>query len=79
MALYAKTGSGFLGPHRELFKTHLDLNRVRWGHILACVLSPVVGMARRRFGYYLVSARRRITDRPLRLLAARTTGAARAH
>jgi cyclopropane fatty-acyl-phospholipid synthase-like methyltransferase len=43
---------------RELVKSGLALNRVRWGHILACVLSPVVGMARTRFGYYLVSARR---------------------
>ena len=40
---------------RELWKTRLRLNEVRWGHIVACVLSPVVGMARTRFGYYLVS------------------------
>ena len=42
---------------RQLFDTRLRLNRVRWGHILACVLSPVVGMARTRFGYYLITAR----------------------
>lgn len=42
----------------ELFRHGLRLNRVRWGHIVACVLSPVVGMARTRFGYYLVTARK---------------------
>ena len=44
---------------KELFVERLRMNRVRWGHILACVLSPVVGMARSRFGYYLVTARKR--------------------
>ncbi len=44
---------------RELCKTRLRMNRVRWGHIIACVLSPIVGMARTRFGYYLITARRR--------------------
>ena len=42
----------------ELRKTRLRMNRVRWGHILACVLAPVVGMARTRYGYYLITARR---------------------
>jgi cyclopropane fatty-acyl-phospholipid synthase-like methyltransferase len=44
---------------RELFKTRLRMSRVRWGHILACVLSPLVGMSRSRFGYYLITARKR--------------------
>jgi SAM-dependent methyltransferase len=43
---------------KELFKTRLRMNRVRWGHILACVLAPLVGMARTRFGYYLITARK---------------------
>lgn len=43
---------------KELFKTRLRMNRVRWGHILACLLSPILGMARMRFGYYLISARK---------------------
>lgn len=44
---------------RELAASRLKMGRVRWGHIRACVLSPIVGMARRRFGYFLVSARKR--------------------
>lgn len=49
----------------ELVASRLRMGRVRWGHIRACVLSPVVGMARRRFGYFLVTARRRehLTDK----------------
>jgi ubiquinone/menaquinone biosynthesis C-methylase UbiE len=43
----------------QLIANGLRLNRVRWGHILACVLSPIVGMARNRFGYYLVTAEKR--------------------
>ena len=43
---------------RELVKSRLSLGQVRWGHVLACVLSPIVGMARSRFGYFLVSARK---------------------
>ncbi len=43
---------------RQLFETRLRLNRVRWGHILACVLSPIVGLARSRFGYYIMTARK---------------------
>ena len=43
---------------RELALHRLRMSRVRWGHLVACVLSPVVGAARSRFGYYLVSARR---------------------
>jgi len=44
---------------RELAASRLRMGRVRWGHVRACVLSPLVGMARRRFGYFLVSASRR--------------------
>jgi ubiquinone/menaquinone biosynthesis C-methylase UbiE len=44
---------------KELIASRLRLGKVRWGHLLACVLSPFVGMARHRFGYYLVTARRR--------------------
>ena len=41
---------------QQLFETRLRLNRVRWGHILACVLSPIVGLARSRFGYNIITA-----------------------
>ena len=44
---------------RELRQNRLRMNRVRWGHIVACVLSPIVGMARTRFRYYLITARKR--------------------
>lgn len=40
----------------ELRTERLRMGRVRWGHVLACVLSPIVGMARSRFGYFLVTA-----------------------
>lgn len=43
----------------QLVANRLQLGRVRWGHLLACVLAPLVGMARSRFGYYLVTARKR--------------------
>lgn len=43
---------------RELKTTRLRMSRACWGHILACLLAPAVGMARSRFGYYLVTARR---------------------
>ena len=49
----------FLG--KELIEERLRMSRVRWGHILACVLSPIVGTARTRFGYYLVTARKGIS------------------
>jgi len=42
----------------ELRTERLRMSRVRWGHVLACVLSPIVGMARSRFGYFLVTARK---------------------
>src|SRR4029077_15683577 len=35
------------------------LNRVRWGHVLACLIAPWIGVGRRYFGYYLVTARKR--------------------
>jgi cyclopropane fatty-acyl-phospholipid synthase-like methyltransferase len=35
------------------------MNRVRWGHVLACVAAPFVGLGRPWFGYHLVTARRR--------------------
>ena len=43
---------------RELWKSGWRLGSVRWGHLLACVLSPVVGMARSRFGYFLITAKK---------------------
>ena len=46
----------FLGT--QLAATRLRLGKVRWGHLLACVLAPLVGMARHRFGYYLITARK---------------------
>jgi cyclopropane fatty-acyl-phospholipid synthase-like methyltransferase len=44
---------------RYLIRRDLHIGRVRWGHVLASVLAPVVGLMRRRFGYYLISARKR--------------------
>lgn len=41
---------------RELWRTGWKMSSVRWGHLLACVLSPIVGSARWRFGYYLITA-----------------------
>lgn len=43
---------------RELRTERLRLGRVRWGHVVACVLSPLLGAARTRFGYYLITARK---------------------
>ena len=44
---------------RYLARRDLRIGRVRWGHVLASVLAPVVGLMRRRFGYFLVTARKR--------------------
>jgi cyclopropane fatty-acyl-phospholipid synthase-like methyltransferase len=44
---------------KELWKSRLRMNRVRWGHVVACVLAPLIGMARWRFGYYVITARKR--------------------
>ena len=35
------------------------MNRVRWGHVLACVAAPFIGLGRPWFGYHLVTAVRR--------------------
>ena len=44
---------------RELGRNGLwRLGRVRFGHLLASLLAPVVGLMRRRFGYFIVSARK---------------------
>jgi MPBQ/MSBQ methyltransferase len=43
---------------RYLIRRDLHIGPVRWGHVLASVLAPVVGLMRRRFGYYLISARK---------------------
>jgi len=40
----------------ELWTERLRMSQVRWGHVRASLLSPVVGMARKRFGYFLVTA-----------------------
>ena len=44
---------------RYLLRRDLRIGRVRWGHVLASVLAPVVGLMRRRFGYFLITARKR--------------------
>ena len=44
---------------RYLVRRDLRIGRVRWGHVLASVLAPIVGLMRRRFGYFIVSARKR--------------------
>jgi len=43
---------------RYLARRDLRIGPVRWGHVLASVLAPVVGMMRRRFGYFLITARK---------------------
>lgn len=45
---------------RELFRGKGRLSRRRRGHLIACLLAPIVGMARRRFGYYLIVACKKI-------------------
>jgi cyclopropane fatty-acyl-phospholipid synthase-like methyltransferase len=44
---------------RELLVRRRWLNRARWGHVIACVISPFIGLGRSWFGYYLVTARKR--------------------
>lgn len=34
------------------------LNRVRWGHLKACLLGLVLGMHRRHFGYHIISGKK---------------------
>ena len=43
----------------ELLLRRRRLNRVRWGHVVACLIAPWIGLGRRYFGYYLVTAQRR--------------------
>jgi SAM-dependent methyltransferase len=43
----------------ELLLRRKRLNSVRWGHIVACLLAPFIGLGRRYFGYYLVTAQKR--------------------
>ena len=43
----------------ELLLRRKKLNSVRWGHIVAFLLAPWIGLGRRYFGYYLVTARKR--------------------
>jgi MPBQ/MSBQ methyltransferase len=43
----------------ELLLRRQRLNRVRWGHVTACLIAPFVGLGRRYFGYYLITARKR--------------------
>jgi ubiquinone/menaquinone biosynthesis C-methylase UbiE len=42
----------------ELLLRRKKLNSVRWGHIVACLLAPFIGLGRRYFGYYLVTAQK---------------------
>jgi cyclopropane fatty-acyl-phospholipid synthase-like methyltransferase len=44
---------------RELLFRRQNLNKVRWGHVLACLIAPFIGLGRSYFGYYLVTARKR--------------------
>lgn len=43
---------------RELLVKRSKMTRQRWNHVIAPVLLPIIGLARRRFGYYLISARK---------------------
>jgi ubiquinone/menaquinone biosynthesis C-methylase UbiE len=40
----------------ELCLRRKKLNAVRWGHVLACLISPLIGLGRPYFGYYLITA-----------------------
>jgi cyclopropane fatty-acyl-phospholipid synthase-like methyltransferase len=44
---------------RELLFRRHKLNKVRWGHVLACLIAPFIGLGRSYFGYYVVTARKR--------------------
>jgi ubiquinone/menaquinone biosynthesis C-methylase UbiE len=44
---------------RELLVRRRWLNRTRWGHVLACIVAPFIGLGRSWFGYYLITARKR--------------------
>jgi MPBQ/MSBQ methyltransferase len=43
----------------ELLLRRRWLSRVRWRHVLACLIAPFIGVGRPYFGYYLVTARKR--------------------
>jgi MPBQ/MSBQ methyltransferase len=43
----------------ELLLRRSRLSRARWNHVIACVISPAIGVGRRWFGYYLITARKR--------------------
>ncbi|HEV7787350.1 MAG TPA: methyltransferase domain-containing protein [Thermoanaerobaculia bacterium] len=43
----------------ELLLRHKNLTGVRWGHVLACLIAPWIGLGRPYFGYYLVTAQKR--------------------
>ena len=43
----------------ELVVHRHKLGGVRWGHVLACLAAPLIGIGRRWFGYYLVTARKK--------------------
>jgi MPBQ/MSBQ methyltransferase len=40
----------------ELLVHRKKLTGVRWGHVAACLIAPLVGLGRPYFGYYLVTA-----------------------
>jgi SAM-dependent methyltransferase len=42
----------------ELLVRRRWLNRARWGHVLACLIAPFIGLGRSWFGYYLITARK---------------------
>ncbi len=44
---------------RYLIQRKAPVGRVRWGHVLGSLLAPIVGLMRRDFGYFLISARKR--------------------
>ena len=44
---------------RELLVRRSRLTKVRWAHVLACLIAPLIGVGRPYFGYYLITARKR--------------------
>jgi len=43
---------------QELLASRTRMTRVRRNHVIAPALLPIIGFARRRFGYFLVTARK---------------------
>jgi SAM-dependent methyltransferase len=43
----------------ELLLRRKKLGSVRWGHVAACLIAPFIGLGRRYFGYYLITAQKR--------------------